>query len=169
MTELFGDLSRDNGGRGVAGRRVAMCLLAVVVALALLNVFGQEPSVTGATSAPATLRVSAPDDVRGGLLFQGRIEIVAHRTITDPQLVLAHGWFEGMQVNTIEPAATDEAPAQGSRVALTYGRLEPGDAMTVWVQTQVDPNDPGKRPLDVELRDGGRPIAAIHRDITVLP
>jgi hypothetical protein len=74
-----------------------------------------------------------------------------------------------MQVNTIEPAATDEAPADGRRVALTYGRMEPGDVMTVWIQLQVDPVDPGRRPLDVELRDGGRPIAAIDHDITILP
>ena len=146
-----------------------MCVLAALVALALLNVFGQQPTTSRAATGAATLVVSAPRTVRGGLLFQGRIQVVANRTVTDPQILLSRGWFEGMQVNTIEPAATDEAPAQGSRVALTYGRLEPGDAMTVWVQTQVDPNDPGKRPLDVELRDGGRPIAAIHRDMTVLP
>jgi hypothetical protein len=41
--------------------------------------------------------------------------------------------------------------------------------MTVWVQLQADPDNPGRRPLDVELRDGGRPIAAVRRDITVLP
>jgi hypothetical protein len=146
-----------------------MAAIAAVVALALLNVFGQEPSTSRAAGAAASFDLSAPEHVRGGLLFQGRIHIVARRAVAAPQLVLAEGWFEGMQVNTIEPAATDEAPAEGRRVALTYGRLEPGDELTVWVQLQVDPSIPGTRPLDVELRDGGAPIAAVRRDITVLP
>jgi hypothetical protein len=169
MTELFHELPRDTGARGLTARRIAMCVLAGLLVLALLNVFGQEPTTSRAAAASATLSLDAPRTARGGLLLQGRIRIVATRAVADPQIVLARGWFEGMQVNTIEPAATDEAPAEGSRVALTYGRLEPGGAMTVWIQMQVDPNDPGTRPLDVELRDGGRPIAAIHRDITVLP
>jgi hypothetical protein len=74
-----------------------------------------------------------------------------------------------MQVNTIEPAASSEAPADHQRVALTYGRMEPGDTMTVWLQLQVDPDNPGRRPLGVELRDGGRPLAAVDRDITIFP
>ena len=169
MTELFRELPHDTGGRGLVARRVAMCVLAGLLVLALLNVFGQEPTTSRAAAPSATLTLDAPTTARGGLLLQGRIRVVATRAVADPQLVLARGWFEGMQVNTIEPAATDEAPAKGSRVASDLRPPGPGDAMTVWIQMQVDPNDPGKRPLDVELRDGGRPIAAIRRDITVLP
>lgn len=171
MSELFEEQPRDAGGRGLIARRIAMCLLAAVVVLALLNVFGQQPSTTRAAAAPATLAVSAPETARGGLMVQGRIQAVANRAISDPQLVLDRGWFEGMQVNTIEPAATDEAPGDDRTVVLTYGRLEAGDAMTVWVQLQVDPLSAavGTRSLGVELRDGGRPLAAVERDITVLP
>jgi hypothetical protein len=169
MSELFTEQRRDAGFDGVAPRRIAMCVFAAVVIVALLNLIGQEPTTSGAAGAPASLELSAPEAVRGGLLVQGRIRITAHATVTDPRLVLARGWFEGMQVNTIEPAATDEAPGEGESVVLTYGRLEPGDRMTVWIQLQVDPNSPGRRPLDVALRDGGRPIAAVRRDITVLP
>ena len=41
--------------------------------------------------------------------------------------------------------------------------------MTVWIELQVDPTTPASAPLDVELRDGGRPIAAVGHDITILP
>jgi hypothetical protein len=169
MTELFSEQPRDDGGRGLIARRVAMTAITAIAVLGLLNVFGQQPSTSTAAGNAASLRVSAPATVRGGLLWQGRIRVLARAAVSDPQLVLSEGWFEGMQVNTIEPAATDEAPAADGRVALTYGRLEPGEQMTVWVQLQADPDDPGHRPLDVELRDGGRPIAAVRRDITVLP
>jgi hypothetical protein len=171
MPELFAAEPRESGGAGLLVRRLVMCLLALVVALGLLNVFGQEATVSRAATQPATLELSAPRTVRGGLLVQGRIQLVANRTISDPQLVLDHGWFEGMQVNTIEPAATDEAPGTGRTVVLTYGRLEAGDVMTVWLQMQVDPTFQalGTRSLGVELRDGGRPLATVNRDITVLP
>jgi len=169
MTDLFEEQPRRRADRGVWARRVTMLAISAIVALALLNVFGQEPSTSDAAGASASLQVSAPETLRGGLLWQGRIRVLARATVTDPQLVLGEGWFEGMQVNTIEPAATGEAPADDRRVALSYGRLEPGDQMTVWIELQVDPDNPGSRPLDVELRDGGRPLAAVHRDITVLP
>jgi hypothetical protein len=169
MTELFSEEPRDARRPGLWARRTGVALLAVLVVAALLNVVGQEPSSSRAAAPGATLRVSAPEVVRGGVLAQGRIEVRAARDLRAPQLVLARGWFEGMQVNTIEPAATDEASGAGGRVVLTYPALRAGEAMTVWVQLQVDPNSPGRRPLDVVLRDGGEDVAALRRPITILP
>src|SRR3954454_4753666 len=95
MTELFSELPHDTGGRGLAARRAAMCVLAALVALALLNVFGQRPSTSRAATGAATLVVSAPTTVRGGILFQGRIQVVANRTITDPQNRAVTGMVRG--------------------------------------------------------------------------
>jgi hypothetical protein len=171
MSDLFDRETRDSALTGLVVRRIAMCVFGAIVVAALLNVFGQQPTTSRAAAEPATLEVSAPRRARGGLLMQGRIQVVANRAIEDPQIVLDHGWLEGMQVNTIEPAASDEAPGDDRRLVLSYGRLEAGDAMTVWVQLQVNPtlDTLGTRPLGVELRDGGRPLAAVDRDITILP
>jgi hypothetical protein len=52
MSELFADEPRESGGAGLLVRRVVMCLLALLVALALLNVFGQEATISRAATEP---------------------------------------------------------------------------------------------------------------------
>jgi hypothetical protein len=112
--------------------------------------------------------VSVPATVRGGLLYQATIDITAGSRIQYPRLVLAEGWLEGMQINSIEPAADSESSRSG-RLVLSYGELKPGDRLKLWLQFQVNPTKPGRRSHAVELDDGTRPLARIDREITVLP
>jgi hypothetical protein len=171
MTNTFAELERDPPGvvRGLWVRRAALALLGLlVVAPAALNRFGQHPA-EHATSAPAaTLRLSAPERVRGGLFFQSRIEIRAARAIDHPRLVLDSGWVEGMQVNSIEPAPVGEATRDG-RVVLSYDALEAGDVLRVWLQFEVNPTNVGRRTYALELDDAERPVARLAPKITVLP
>jgi len=83
-------------------------------------------------------------------------------------LVLADGWFEGMQVNSIEPAAESESSRDG-KLVLSYGALEPGDLLRIWLQFEVNPTNVGKRSYTVELDDEERLLARIPRTIRVLP
>src|SRR4051794_30224793 len=70
-------------------RRALFSLLLVLPVLALLNVFGQKPSVSDAAGAAGTLTVQGPERVRGGLLFQVRVDVKATQEIKEPQLVLS--------------------------------------------------------------------------------
>jgi hypothetical protein len=153
---------------GLWARRATLTVLAALPVLAVLNMFGQEPSESQATAGGAQLTLSAPEVVRGGLLLQSRVEVRARRTLDHARLVLGEGWFEGMQVSTIEPQPTSEA-SQDGRVVLSYGRLRAGDRLVVWVQSQVNPTQPGRRDYSVELEDAVTPVARIDRRITVLP
>ena len=71
-------------------------------------------------------------------------------------------------MNSIEPAAESETSRDGLLV-LSYGALEAGDRLKVWLQFQVDPTKPGRRPQGIELDDETRPLVRIDRDLTVLP
>jgi hypothetical protein len=153
---------------GLWARRAILTALAALPVLAVLNVFGQAPADSQTTAGGAQLTLSAPKAVRGGLLFQSRIEVRAQRTLDHARLVLAEGWFEGMQISTVEPQPTSEA-SQDGRVVLSYGRLRAGDRLVVWVQTQVNPTQPGRRDYSVELQDAVTLVARIDRRITVLP
>jgi hypothetical protein len=84
-------------------RRSLLTLVGVVPVLALFNLFGQQPDTLKASRAPASLTITAPARLRGGLLYQARFHIVAHRELKNAILVLDPGWVEGMQVNTIAP------------------------------------------------------------------
>ena len=79
--------------RHVWYRRALLGAIAVLPVLALLNVFGQRPTVSSAHSLAADLRVTAPARLRSGLIFQVRVEVVAHRTISTPQLIFSQGWW----------------------------------------------------------------------------
>jgi hypothetical protein len=149
-------------------RRAVMTLLALVVLLAVANRFGQRPAQSTTRSPAATLRLTAPDTVRGGLFFQSRVEIRAARAIAHPRLVLDAGWLEGMQVNSIEPAPVGEASRDG-RVVLSYDALAHGDILRIWLQFEVNPTNVGRRSYALALDDAERPVARLARDITVLP
>jgi hypothetical protein len=169
MTELFANVDPDRGmTRGLWTRRAIIALFAAIAALAAWGLFGQRSSESTAGGAEARMLVSVPSTVRGGLYYQATIDITATAEIQHPRLVLAEGWFEGMQINSIEPAAQSENPRDG-RVELSYGELKPGDRLKLWMQFQVDPTNPGRRSHAVELDDETRPLARIDRDITVLP
>src|SRR3954469_18546462 len=177
MAELPGSLKPDRhrdlgGGRAVAPwvRRGYLALLSALVVLALFDVFGQRTSTaTSAMPGRATLSVDAPKRLRGGLLYQVRFSVVAHSTIDQPRLVLSREWFDGMQLNTSEPAALGEDSRQGA-VTFTYGGLAAGDRLDVFTQWQVNPTSKlGSRHPDVELDDGSRPIPPRHHQATGVP
>jgi hypothetical protein len=143
-------------------------LLCVVPVLALLNLFGQRPARSAAAVAGARLQVYAPTRVRGGLIFEARFHVKADRDIEKATLVLDPGWLEGMTVNTIEPAPTNEASANG-RLSLELGHIPRGQSYLLFMQFQVNPTNVGHRHQDVQLYDGSRKLLELHRTMTVFP
>ena len=172
VTKLFTDVAAVPEPRsellGQWVRRAVLTLFAALAVLGLFDVFGQATTQTVASTPAATLRVTAPKAVRGGLFFQSRVDIRARRAIAHPRLVLDEGWVEGMQFNSTEPAPVSEASRDG-RVVLTYDGLDAGERLVVWMQFEVDPTNVGHRPYGLELDDAETKVAAVHRSITVFP
>lgn len=142
--------------------------MAVVLLLGLLDVFGQRPSTTRVDSGAAALEISAPDSLRGGLLFQSRFTIEARQELKDATLVLGPGWLDGLTVNTVEPSPVNEASRDG-RLALELGHLPAGAKHVLYIEYQVNPTTVGRRTQRVELDDGEQPILSTHQTLTVFP
>ena len=170
MSDLFTTLEREPTGvtGGLWVRRAILTVLGVLVVLALLNRYGQHPADSVARVPAATMRLSAPARIRGGLFFQSRLDISAAQAIDHPRIVLDDGWLEGMQVNSIEPAPVGEATRNG-RVVLSYDAMKPGDLLRVWFQFEVNPTNVGRRSYAVELDDAEQPVARVAPTITALP
>jgi len=149
-------------------RRALLALLGVVVVLAAAGMTGQPTRTLADGAAAAELRVDAPDVLRGGLLWRARIAVRATRTIEHPRLVLGAGFFEGMQVNTIEPAAANEA-SRGRRVVLSYDELKAGGELVVYLQLQVNPTTVGEQDTSVQLDDETDRLARVAHVTRVLP
>lgn len=142
--------------------------MAVVLVLGLLDVFGQRPSTRRVDSGAATLEISAPRSLRGGLIFQSRFTIEARQELKDATLVLGPGWLDGLTVNTIEPSPVNEASRDG-RLTLELGHLPAGAKYVLFVDYQVNPTTVGRRTQRVELDDGELPILSTHQTLTVFP
>jgi hypothetical protein len=170
MTELFSRISADERGTrtGLIARRVVMTAFTLFAAAALWGFFGQRATDSVAAGPDARMRLAAPEIVRGGLFFQSRVEIRALTAIEHPRLVLDDGWVEGMQVNSIEPAPESESSRNG-RVVLSYGGVDAGELLRIWLQFEVDPTSVGRRSYAIELDDEDRPLTRIDRSIRVLP
>jgi hypothetical protein len=155
---------RDMQGRsaGQIVRWVAVVLLCAFVVAALLNVFGQRQAKSSGTSPAARMTVSAPARVRGGLLYQLRIQVHALKAIQTPNVVLDEGWFQQTTVNAIEPQPSTES-SQGGSVKLTYDAMKPGDTLTVWIYFQANPTNVGRHHTDVALDDGSHRLIHINR------
>jgi hypothetical protein len=152
----------------LALRRTFFALLALLIAAAALNVFGQRPKDTLAAGSSADIHVFAPTVLRGGLYYEGRLTVEAKSDIRKATFVLDSGWTEQMQINTIEPSPVGEASRDG-KLALDYGHLGAGHKLVVYLQFQVNPTNVGRRSQDVGLYDDTSLIATANRTVTVLP
>jgi hypothetical protein len=149
-------------------RRALLVLLCVPLVAGLLNVFGQRPTKTDASVGAASLSVSAPERVRGGLYYQSRFHIVAHQDLRDARLVLSSSWGEGLTINTIEPSPLGAASRNGD-FSYDLGHIPAGESFILFVQQQVNPTTIGRRTQRVELWDGERHLLTIQRPFTVWP
>jgi hypothetical protein len=112
--------------------------------------------------------VDGPERLRGGLLYQVRVDVEARTDLKEPQLVLSPGWWEQMTENSINPEPLDSSASNG-RVTLSYQPLHPGQKLTVWLQFQVNPINLASRDANVLLTDGSTPVALVKHSLTVLP
>jgi hypothetical protein len=161
---------RDLRSRGF-NRPVRYAILAIVFAfliVGLIGVFGQPPKTIKVDTPQAQLELYAPSSLRGGLLYEARLTITAHRDVKNALLQFSPGWNEGQQLNTIEPVPLGQASRNGDML-FTLGHVPSGQKFRLFMEFQVNPTNVGHRRADVTLYDGGTKVATIHRTITVFP
>ena len=165
-------LKRDRDLEGRAWqiwlRRGLFVLLPIIALLGLLNLFGQRPSRSTAAASGATLQVFAPARVRGGVIYEARFRVNAHRDLKHATLVLSPGWLESMTLNTLEPSPVNEASDNG-RLTLDLGHIPAGGSHLLFMQFQTNPTNVGHRDASVTLKDGNRTLLRLHRTVTIFP
>ncbi len=150
-------------------RRAILVVPAALVVLGLANVFGQRATDSEASAPAADLRVSAPSDLRGGLMFQVRIEVLAHRRISHPTLIFSHAWYESMTQNSVNPQPA-VGSSVGDRPAFEFSPIAAGHRATYWFQFQVNPTNVGwSRNETLTLADGHTTLATVRRTLTIYP
>jgi len=149
-------------------RRVLLLVPAALVVLALANVFGQRPTDTTATSAKASLEVTAPEHARSGLVYAARFRVVAKRDLKKATLVLDQGWADGYTVNGQAPQPLTQGSADG-RLNDGLGHIAAGDQVLLWISLQVNPTTVGHHSQTVRLYDGESLITTVRRSVFIYP
>jgi hypothetical protein len=98
----------------------------------LLNLFGQRAGMDGVQGPAASLLISSPAHVRGGLIFTTQIVITPHRELQDALLYLDYGWFADMSLNGIAPQPSTES-ARGQWQVWDFGKIPAGAAYRIWI------------------------------------
>jgi uncharacterized membrane protein YraQ (UPF0718 family) len=158
-------------GRGwhVWLRRALIALITALLVAAVLNLFGQLPTTTTATTREATMSVRVPPHLRGGLLYQARFTLTARtHALSHPKLLLNENWFDGMTLNSTEPTPASEN-SRGGRFAFAFPALGRGQTLTVITHWQANPTTHGHRALTAAFVDGATPLAVVHKTMTVFP
>jgi hypothetical protein len=149
-------------------RRALLSLLGLLLLAAVVNVFGQRPVTSTASTGPARLTVYAPVHARSGVIYATRFRIDALEELRNAKLVLWPGWAEQYTVNGLAPQPVTQGSANG-KLDFTFGRIPAGQHLTFWMSLQVNPTNVGRRPQNVQLYDGEKLLLTIHRTITLFP
>ena len=166
---LSPELHRDRGRGEVVARRVLVAGMALACILGLANVFGQAPSTWRRTTPVASLALSAPAAVRGGLVFQVRVTVDAHVPLAHPALLLSRGYWEQMTLNAHIPEPDTVVAASGGDVRAAYGALKAGDRLVAWFQFQANPAHFGREHVRLALFDGRTRVTEIDRAVIAFP
>ena len=124
-------------------RWAVLAALGLLCLLGLSNAFGQRPQTDTASGDGVELEVYSPERVRSGLFFMSRFTIRAEREI--------------------------EAASRDGKIAFDLGHVRAGTDYVLFLHFQVNPTEVGRRPQDVQLLDGERPLLELDRTVTIYP
>jgi hypothetical protein len=149
--------------------RLLLTMLLGFILLGVSNTFGQTTTTTRAVAPQATLVVTAPETLRGGLLYQVLVQVAATMYIRQARVVLSAGWFSGLTTNAEVPQPSTQQSIDGS-TAFSLGAILPRHHKDLRIYFQVNPTTLAwNRSQNVELYDGTHQLTKILRSITVYP
>ena len=171
-TPTFPDGIADEHIRPIQGWRrhaspLSLVVFGVVVALALSGWLGRERTWS-AEAGGAALEVHVPEIIRNGEFLEMRIRVSSDTPIAELVIGIDETLWEDVTVNTMIPAATDEASEDGE-VRFTFAELPAGTAFLFKVDMQINPDIVGGNSGTLTVYDGEAELVSTGLSITVLP
>jgi hypothetical protein len=162
----------DEHVRPVAGWRrhaspLALIAFGSVIVLAMTGLLGREAD-RRAEANGVRLAVHTSEIIRNGEFFEMKVSVEADAPIGELVIGVGQGLWEDMTVNTMIPAATEEASADGE-LRFTFAELEAGTPFLFKVDLQVNPDILGGNEGAVTVYDGEEELASALVSIAVLP
>ena len=171
-TQAFPDGIADEHIRPIQGWRrhaspLSLVVFGVVVALALSGWLGRERTWSAEADGTA-LEVHTAEIIRNGEFLEMRVRVTSDEPIGELVIGIGESLWEDVTINTMVPAATDEASEDGE-VRLTFAELPAGTAFLFKVDMQINPDIIVGNAGTVVVYDGETELVATDLSITVLP
>ena len=138
-----------------------------VIVLGISGLLGRESEWVATTNGVA-LRVHTSEIIRNGEFFEMRISVESDEPLDELVIGVAEPLWADMTVNTMIPAAADEASADGE-FRFTFAELEANTPFLLKVDLQVNPDIVAGNFGALTVYDGEEPLATTDVNITVLP
>ncbi|MCV0404174.1 MAG: hypothetical protein K5924_10815 [Chloroflexi bacterium] len=146
---------------------LGLVIFTIVLALALFGVMGRERT-WAASGGGVGLHVHGPEVIRNGEFFELRITVRADEPVDELVIGVEESLWEDVTVNTMIPAAADEASENGE-ARFTFAELAAGDELLLKIDLQVNPDIIAGNEGAVTVYDGDEELTSADLTITVLP
>jgi hypothetical protein len=145
-----------------------LTVLGILLAAALVGIFGGETRLTGAGNGLEVV-VDGPVRIRNGEVLEMRLMVSTKRDIRDLVLLVDKDIWHNVTVNTFIPAATGEG-FRGGAFEFHFGALPAGNSLLVKVDGQINPSHrPARNDGNISFADGETVLATVSYIMDVLP
>jgi hypothetical protein len=146
---------------------LSLVAFGVVVVLALAGVLGHERQWEADTNG-TRMSIHMPEVIRNGEFLEIRVEVQSTREIGELAIGVDQALWEDLTINTLIPAATDEASEDGE-FRFTFAELAAGTSFLLKIDAQVNPDILGGNEGRVTVYDGDQALSTLGVEMTVLP
>jgi len=146
---------------------LSLAAFGLVVVLAMIGVLGHERQWESDTNG-TRMSIHMPEVIRNGEFLEIRVEVRSTRQIGQLAIGVDQALWEDLTINTLIPAATDEASEDGE-FRFGFGELSADTSFLLKIDAQVNPDILGGNEGRVTVYDGDEALGTLDVDMTVLP
>src|SRR3954452_14257063 len=151
------------------GRRVALALMAVVVAIAATGLLGVHAGTANADANGYRLTVTYPHVARAGLDIPWNLRLVHPGGFQgDIVVALSANYYDIFEFQGMHPSPSDET-ADSRYVYLTFSPPKQGDVFTVSLDTYVQPGSQVGRHAETEVLIDNKVVAHVSYRTWLVP
>jgi len=161
------DSSRNR--RGVIGRRIALALMALIVAVGATGFLGVHAGTASATSNGYQLTVTYPHVARAGLDVPWNLRLVHPGGFTgDITVAISADYYDIFEFQGMHPEPSDET-SDGHYVYLTFASPKDGDVFTTSLDTYVQPSAQLGRDVETAVIIDDQTVAQVSYKTWLVP
>jgi hypothetical protein len=159
----------ERNRRGHIGRRVALSVIALIVAAGATGWLGVHAQTTSASAKGYHLSVTYPRVARAGLDVPWELRLTSPDGFdSDITIAISADYYDIFEFQGMHPEPSDET-SDGKFVYLTFSAPKTGNVFTTALDTYVQPGSQIGRHATTSAEIDGHVVASVSYTTTVMP